>query len=124
MHKIELMDRYFNDYRKKFKDVEQIISQRREMLGQIEQMDNKLISAQAELTHMKKVISLMIEKDLDPVEAQLTVEDTQDIILTKSEIWTDMMTQPITLDQNGIYSVTSDISSAFQYGNTYLDVDS
>lgn len=81
MHKIENMDKYFKEYRKKIAEQKAIEHDRKMLIHQIQSMDTMLSNVNFELECMRRVISLMIERDLDPVEAKLRVDETQPIII-------------------------------------------
>lgn len=83
MDKIKQMDRYFGEYRNKCNAIDQIRSKRSGLINQVRMLDDDLAMANNELDHMRRVISLMIEKDMDPIEAQLTVDESQPILMNR-----------------------------------------
>jgi len=85
-------DRYIKQYREKLRELnrveEGVNSLRREIDSLSQEMAQRRIthgSLLSEITAMRKVISVMIDEDVDHVEAKLKVEPS-DMINT---IWTD-----------------------------------
>lgn len=117
MDKIKQMDRYFSEYRNKCAATDQIRSQRNGLIDQLRILDSDLAVANNELDHMRRVISLMIEKDIDPIEAQLSVDENQPILMHKSS-WDSMDDMiSVSIDPSVGYTTTgiSTISLAAPY---------
>lgn len=80
--KSELTEKYLNEYRKKLKNVQQIKTVHKENENKYYQSSSNLNMAEAELTAMRRVISKMIDENIDPIEAQLSIDESD-----KFNIW-------------------------------------
>lgn len=96
------MERYFKEYRRKLNEVKQIRVEHRDLSNQVVMMADKLTHAERELHGMKRVISKMIDEDLDPVEAKLSIDDSDE-----AGIWQNQ-TVDITYDASPSYGGSID----------------
>jgi hypothetical protein len=73
------MDGYFKEYKEKLDALESIKKQHNEIHSrarrELSQIREKYDKTTNEINNMRKVITLMLDKGLDPVEAKLTVEN-------------------------------------------------
>ena len=99
--KNSLTERYLNEYRKKLEEVKKIRVAYNEIAEELNAMTCNLNNAESELYGMKRVISKMIDEDLDPIEAKLSIDDSDD-----ASIWQK---------KNDVFDITCD--SSISYGN-------
>lgn len=79
------MERYFKEYRKKLEEVKQIRVKHQGMMDELSSMSEKLTNAERDLHGMKRVISKMIDEDLDPIEAKLSIDDADDASIWQNQ---------------------------------------
>lgn len=125
MSETHTLDGYFQEYRNKLQELDSVKQMHREMhiqaeqkLSQIRQKYDKTFK---EINDMRKVISLIVDKGLDPVEAKLTVENYPDM----GSIWATTPYDYNPLDEVNItltdatMHATTDISDSYSMTSTY-----
>lgn len=124
--KSELTEKYLNEYRKKLKNVQQIKTVHKENENKYYQSSSNLNMAEAELTAMRRVISKMIDENIDPIEAQLSIDESDKFNIWNSSVDTmspsmsiglSSITTTPTIDLSGIT-----VSSAINYDDDIYEL--
>jgi acetyl-CoA carboxylase carboxyltransferase component len=98
---------YFDEYRQKIAQLDELRSQEEKHRLEIEKLRKNHRKLQEELESMRKIITVMIDKGMDPVEAKLVTTDED----RKSSYWTDnMITNTGTITASGGLAAANSIS--------------
>lgn len=108
---------YFESYRQKKKDLLEAIKENQIILERLTRQKDVILGLENEIAAMKKIITVMIDNDMDPVQAKLTT-NTED---RTSSLWEGQSYSKnnsyATIDPSILSTVTSIISTGSGLGN-------
>jgi hypothetical protein len=84
---------YFKEYRQTRQDLDDISRQMKTVRASMDELTAKAHAVQKELDGMRKIITVMVETGMDPVEAKLK-NDVSDL---SSSLWVDTLTDSMTM---------------------------
>lgn len=106
------MDGYVREYREKLQSLEKIRDQHAEIHTRAErelsQIREKYEKTSKEINNMRKVITIMLDKGIDPVEAKLTAENYPNV----ESLWNNHHIYKDATDISQDYTFISDSYSA------------